>query len=132
MIRRETSFGPNEIRDDAELRAFAAADLPSALILINARIIAVTLNATSRVTRELVMDITVSEELWASSMLPEGVVERWLVSNGATVEVGDRVAEVRIEDALHEIMAPASGRLTIAAAVNDIVEPGSVIGRLEP
>jgi pyruvate/2-oxoglutarate dehydrogenase complex dihydrolipoamide acyltransferase (E2) component len=63
-------------------------------------------------------------------MFPEGVVERWLVVDGAIVAAGDRMAELRIEDALHEIMAPASGRVTILAAANTIVEPGSLLGNL--
>jgi hypothetical protein len=40
------------------------------------------------------------------------------------------MAEIRIEDALHEIMAPASGRLTIVAAANTVVEPGSLLAQL--
>jgi hypothetical protein len=61
-------------------------------------------------------DIKVNEALWASSMLPEGIVERWFIADGAIVAAGDPMAEIRIEDALHEIMAPVSGRLTIVAA----------------
>lgn len=75
-------------------------------------------------------DIKVDEALWASSMLPEGIVERWSIVDGAIVAAGDLMAEVRIEDTLHEITAPASGRLTIIAAANTIVEPGSLLARL--
>ena len=75
-------------------------------------------------------DIKVDEALWASSMLPEGIVERWFIADGATIAVGDLMAEIRIEDALHEITAPASGRLTIVAASNTIIEPGSRSARL--
>lgn len=75
-------------------------------------------------------DIKVDEALWASSMLPEGIVERWFIVDGAIVAAGDLMAEVRIEDTLHEITAPASGRLTIIAAANTIVEPRSLLARL--
>ena len=75
-------------------------------------------------------DIKVDEALWASSMLPEGIVERWFIADGAVVAAGDLMAEVRIEGALHEITSPASGRLTIIAATNTVVEPGSVLARL--
>ena len=75
-------------------------------------------------------DIKVDEALWASSMLPEGIVERWFIADGAVVAAGDLMAEVRIEDALHEITSPASGRLTIIAATNTVVEPGSLLARL--
>jgi hypothetical protein len=50
-------------------------------------------------------DIKVDEALWASNMLPEGIVERWFIADGAIV-------------ALHEIMAPVSGRLTIGDRVD--------------
>jgi pyruvate/2-oxoglutarate dehydrogenase complex dihydrolipoamide acyltransferase (E2) component len=63
-------------------------------------------------------------------MLPEGIVERWFIVDGAIVAAGDLMAEVRIEDTLYEITAPASGRLTIIAAANTIVEPGSLLARL--
>ncbi len=76
-------------------------------------------------------DIKIDGGLWASSMLPEGIVERWFIVSGATIRAGERIAEVRIEDALHEIVAPAGGRATIVAAANDIIEPGSVLATLE-
>ena len=83
---------------------------------------------SSRFHKVVVMaDIKVDESLWASSMLPEGLVERWLVADGAIVAAGDPIAEVRIEDALHEINAPASGHVTIAATANCVVEPGSLL-----
>lgn len=76
------------------------------------------------------MDIRIAEDFWAGRMLPEGVVERWIAANGDEVAAGTPVAEVRIEDSLHEIIAPASGRLMTYVAKNDIVEPGSVIGQI--
>jgi pyruvate/2-oxoglutarate dehydrogenase complex dihydrolipoamide acyltransferase (E2) component len=57
-------------------------------------------------------------------------VERWFVADGVVVAPGERIAEVRIEDALHEIVAPAKGRLSIVAAANAVVEPGSLLARL--
>jgi pyruvate/2-oxoglutarate dehydrogenase complex dihydrolipoamide acyltransferase (E2) component len=77
-----------------------------------------------------VADVKVDEALWASSMLPEGIVERWFFADGALVAVGDRIAEVRIEDARHEITALASGRLTIVAVANALIEPGTLLARL--
>lgn len=75
-------------------------------------------------------EIRLGEELWQNGMLPEGILERWFVADGAAVAAGAKVAEVRIESALHEIMAPAGGALTILAAENAVVEPGTVVGRL--
>ncbi len=71
--------------------------------------------------------IKVDEALWASSTLPEGIVERWFIASGDTIKAGERIAEVRVEDALHEIVAPAGGRATIVAAANAVIEPGSIL-----
>lgn len=73
-------------------------------------------------------DITIPSELWATSMLPEGLLERWIYDDDTLVEAGEPVASVRIEETLHQIMAPTRGRLHIATRVNSVVEPGSTIG----
>jgi pyruvate/2-oxoglutarate dehydrogenase complex dihydrolipoamide acyltransferase (E2) component len=78
------------------------------------------------------LDLKVPDNLWASTILPEGVLERWLVPDGAAVRKGDPIATIRIEEALHEIMAPAQGRLSITMAETNVVEPGTLLGRLEP
>lgn len=77
---------------------------------------------------ELKRAISVAPELWATSILPEGILERWTFADGTPVQAGDPVAVVRIESALHAIMAPMEGRLDIHSKANDLVEPGSVIG----
>lgn len=77
-------------------------------------------------------DIKVAEDLWSTSMLPEGMVEKWLVPNGATVKCGEPVAEIRIEGALHTIVAPAAGSLSISAGSNAVVDPGCVVGQIKP
>lgn len=76
------------------------------------------------------MDIRIAEDFWSTRMLPEGIIERWVVADGAIVTMGAPVAEVRIEESLHEILAPASGRLVTYASNNDVIEPGSVIGQI--
>jgi len=76
-------------------------------------------------------DITVAPELWSSSVLPEGMIEAWLIPAGSYVESGKPVAKVRIEDALHEIIAPASGWLRTSLAAASVVDPGTVIGRID-
>ncbi len=75
-------------------------------------------------------DINLNEELWRNSMLPEGILERWFVDDGTAVTIGERIAEVRIENALHEIMSPGQGVLTILAEKNAVVEPGTIVARL--
>jgi predicted deacylase len=37
---------------------------------------------------------------------------------------------LRVEGALHELLAPAEGWLTIDRKTNDVVEPGAVIGHI--
>lgn len=76
-------------------------------------------------------DVRVDEQLWVTSMLPEGFVERWFVDDGGWVMVGDRIAEVRVEGCSHEIIATDSGRLKIWSPRNSVIEPGSRIGVLE-
>ena len=76
--------------------------------------------------------IKVADDLWASAILPEGTVERWIVSNGAIVRAGEAMVQIRIEDALHDVAAPMAGRLVIAAHANSMLEPGTVLGELLP
>jgi hypothetical protein len=76
-------------------------------------------------------DIRIDEALWASSMLPEGTVERWFASDGGIVLAGQPVAEVRVEDCLHIIPAPGAGRLRIDIPANAVIEPDARIGVLE-
>jgi pyruvate/2-oxoglutarate dehydrogenase complex dihydrolipoamide acyltransferase (E2) component len=76
-------------------------------------------------------DVRVSEDLWRSAVLPEGIVERWLVADGAEVAEGDAVAEVRVEDALHDILAPAAGWIHIWTPDGGLFEPGSSLGEVK-
>jgi hypothetical protein len=76
------------------------------------------------------LEIKVDEALWASTMMPEGILEKWFRMTDAVVSRGDRIAEIRIEGAIHEIVSPGSGTLTIIAAANSIIEPGSLLATL--
>ena len=49
-------------------------------------------------------DVRVAEDLWSTGMLPEGILERWLVADGSRVRAGEAVAAVRIGEALHDIV----------------------------
>ena len=73
-----------------------------------------------------------TESLWATSLMPEGCLERWRVADGAKVHLGQALAELRIEDALHEIVAPVAGHLFRSVRANTVVEPGDLLGRLQP
>ena len=75
-------------------------------------------------------EVMVDEKLWASSIMPEGTVVKWLIGDGAAAIEGHPLVVVRIEDVLHAIVAPASGRLSIIAARNYVVGPGSLLATL--
>ena len=76
-------------------------------------------------------DLIVPPDFWVSRIFPEGIVERWLVPDGADVRQKQPLAELRIEGELISLEAPIAGRLVIGAKVNGIVEPGSVVGYIE-
>jgi hypothetical protein len=84
--------------------------------------------------REIMTTIAIKadESLWQNNMLPEGVVVRWFVADGALARAGHRMAEVRIEGALHDIIAPANGRVKIEMDVSSVIEPGSLLATLAP
>ncbi len=69
----------------------------------------------------IVTPIQVPPELWASTIMPEGILERWLVADGGPVRLGDPVATVRIEAALHDLMAPCKGRLHIDRETDSVI-----------
>ena len=74
--------------------------------------------------------INAGEVLWRNSMLPEGILERWLVAEGGTAYAGHAIAKVRIEGALHDIVAPATGRLAISAPRLSVIDPGFLLATL--
>lgn len=78
------------------------------------------------------VELVIAPEFWMSRMLPEGIVERWLVADGAVVKQDDPVAELKIEGKLVRLKAPTAGKLCIDTRINSIVEPGSIIGHIRP
>lgn len=74
--------------------------------------------------------INADAALWRNNMLPEGILEHWLVADGAIAREGHAVAQVRIEGALHDIVAPVTGRLTIVAPRLAVIEPGFLLATL--
>jgi pyruvate/2-oxoglutarate dehydrogenase complex dihydrolipoamide acyltransferase (E2) component len=77
------------------------------------------------------IDIKVDECLWAGSMAPGGILLAWAAPDGGLVKRGARLADVMIEGAQHEIVAPASGRLHHQVEVQFVLGPGDVIGRID-
>jgi hypothetical protein len=66
----------------------------------------------------------------ALCMLPEGILERWLVADGETAHEEHALAQVRIEGPLHDVVAPVTGRLTISAPRLAVIEPGFLLATL--
>jgi len=76
------------------------------------------------------VQLVVSPDFWVSRIYPGGVLEKWLAKDGAHVDSGQALADLRIEGALVTLKAPASGKLVIQARDNGLIEPGSVIGEI--
>jgi 2-oxoglutarate dehydrogenase E2 component (dihydrolipoamide succinyltransferase) len=76
----------------------------------------------------VVVDITFSD-------LPDGgeaVVERWLHKPGDSVRIHEPLVEINTDKAVVEVPSPASGILReILKQVNDAIEPGAVLGRID-
>lgn len=77
----------------------------------------------------MTVDILVPQEMWGESL--EGVVVTWIYKEGAMVTQGQPIAEIMVEKAQVELVAPASGRLTILAAPETVIGRDFVVGRIE-
>lgn len=75
------------------------------------------------------VDILVPPDLWGESL--EGVVVTWIYKDGATVAKGQPIAEIMVEKAQLEIVAPASGKLRILAVAETVIGRDQVVGRIE-
>lgn len=63
---------------------------------------------------------------------PQPRLSLWFVKIGETVQAGDRLLEILVDEAVVEAPAPAAGRLVeIAAWPGEPLEPGQVLGYLE-
>jgi pyruvate/2-oxoglutarate dehydrogenase complex dihydrolipoamide acyltransferase (E2) component len=60
----------------------------------------------------------------------EGAISVWLMREGESVSAGDVLAEVMNEKAAAELIAPASGRLTILVPAEVPVRTGQVVARI--
>lgn len=77
------------------------------------------------------VELIVAPELWVNRIYPEGLIEDWLVPDGATVTAEQPVAQLRIEGELITLKAPAAGKLSIDSRKNSPIEPGSVVGQIQ-
>jgi pyruvate/2-oxoglutarate dehydrogenase complex dihydrolipoamide acyltransferase (E2) component len=75
-------------------------------------------------------DILVPADLWDTE--DEGVLFLWVYPDGSLVEQGKLIAELTVEKAQLELVAPASGRLKILVPPETIIRKGQVLGKIQP
>src|SRR5258707_9089092 len=63
--------------------------------------------------------------------ISEGVLARWLKTDGDSVRAGDPVFELETDKATQEVPAPEDGVLRISVAAGTKVSIGAVVGRIE-
>ncbi|OED36082.1 biotin attachment protein [Chromatiales bacterium (ex Bugula neritina AB1)] len=73
-------------------------------------------------------DIIIAADLWEGD--DECVITAWLAIDGANVAEGALIAEIMTAKVQYEIVAPATGILSIAKAQDDVAQKGDVIGSI--
>lgn len=71
-------------------------------------------------------DIFVPDDLWDDGR--EAAISVWLYGDGDLVHAGATVAELMVEKTSYELASPASGRLSILVAADEVVAKGQRIG----
>jgi pyruvate/2-oxoglutarate dehydrogenase complex dihydrolipoamide acyltransferase (E2) component len=74
-------------------------------------------------------DVVVPADLWDTE--DEGVLFLWVYPDGSRVEKGKLIAEITVEKAQLELVAPDSGRLTILVQPETIIRKGQVLARID-
>lgn len=74
-------------------------------------------------------DLCVPGDLWEGDP-DEAVIAAWLYAEGAQVAAGSVVAQLMVEKAQLDLVAPASGRLAILAPAETVVHRGTCVGRI--
>ena len=60
-----------------------------------------------------------------------GVIENWLVEDGAEVKKGDTILEISTEKLMNNVEAPATGKIKILEEVGTTVSCGEPIAEIE-
>jgi pyruvate/2-oxoglutarate dehydrogenase complex dihydrolipoamide acyltransferase (E2) component len=74
------------------------------------------------------MKVIIPENMWEENK--EGVIVSWIYKNGAEVVEGDPICEVIVEKIQSDIIAPASGKLSIISEAEDVVQLGQQIATI--
>jgi len=75
--------------------------------------------------------VAIPAGLWDVAKTPEGIVANWFYVDGSKVSAGATIAEIMVEKATYEITAPQAGQLHIVVPKDGIVQPGTVIARVD-
>ena len=73
-------------------------------------------------------EVVIPNDLWEED--DEAVITSWLVSDGASVSEGDMVAELMVAKIQYELLAPASGTLSILKEIDDVVAKGDCVATI--
>ncbi|MCK2150609.1 lipoyl domain-containing protein [Marinobacter alexandrii] len=73
-------------------------------------------------------EVLVPNDLWEED--DEAVITSWLVSDGSSVSEGDMVAELMVAKIQYELLAPATGTLSILKEIDDVVAKGDCVATI--
>lgn len=74
-------------------------------------------------------NVIVPLDMWEDDK--EGVIVSWIYKSGATVTEGEPICEVMVEKVQSDLLAPASGVITIVEEADAIVEKGQTIATID-
>lgn len=74
------------------------------------------------------IDVLIPNDLWEED--EEAVITSWLVSDGSEVAEGDILAELMVQKIQCELIAPASGTLSIQKEIDDVVAKGDCVATI--
>jgi pyruvate/2-oxoglutarate dehydrogenase complex dihydrolipoamide acyltransferase (E2) component len=61
----------------------------------------------------------------------EGVIVSWLYRDGASVSKGEVICEIMVEKVQSDLLAPASGTLSIVEEADEVVSKGQLIASID-
>ncbi|WP_116473170.1 biotin/lipoyl-containing protein [Zobellella maritima] len=73
--------------------------------------------------------IRIPMDLWEEQ--DEAVITTWLSAEGEAVATGQVIAEIMVQKIQHDILAPASGSLSILKEADEVVAKGDLIGQVQ-
>jgi len=74
------------------------------------------------------MDVQIPLDLWQDDL--DGSIQAWLVVDGSRVEEQQPIAEIILEKAIFEVVAPVAGQLRQLKPEEALVRPGDTIGSI--